>query len=97
VANWHSQAISYFGAKPPPSSAPPGSLPPTTIPPDCFYGSETFAYIAHLEKKADFYRTHCTMLEMENRNLKRRVNQQDNAQSNKKCKVVTNAQMLNFR
>ena len=67
---------------------------PATIPPHRFYGSETFAYIAHLEKKANFYKAHCTMLEMENQNLKRRVNQQHNARSNKKCKVVTDAWML---
>jgi hypothetical protein len=48
----------------------------------------------HLEKTVDFYQTHCTMLEMENQNLKRRANQQDNAQSNKKCKVVMDAWML---
>ena len=34
------------------------------------------------------------MLEMENQKLKRKVNQQDNAQSNKKCKVITNTWML---
>jgi hypothetical protein len=73
---------------------PPSSLLPATIPPHRFYGSKTFDYIAHLEKKADFYRTHCTMLEMENQNLKRKINQQDNAWSSKKHKVVTDAQML---
>jgi hypothetical protein len=71
----------------------PRSLP-ATVPPHRFYGSETFAYITHLEKKVDFYKSHCTMLEMENQNLKRKVNKQDNARSNKTRKVVTNARML---
>lgn len=77
-----------------PQPPPSRSSLPATIPPHRFYGSETFAYIAHLEKKVDFYKAHCTMLEMENKNLKRKVNQQDNARSNKKRKVVTNARML---
>jgi hypothetical protein len=79
--------------KPPQRPQLPRSLP-ATIPPHRFYGSETFAYITHLEKKVDFYKSHCTMLETENQNLKRKVNQQDNARSNKKRKVVTNARML---
>jgi len=73
---------------------PPGSGCSLTTPPHHSYGSETFDYIAHLEKKVDFYKTHCTMLEVENQNLKRKVNQQDNAWSSKKRKVFTNAQML---
>ena len=43
------------------------------------YGFKTFDYIVHLEKKSDFYRTHCKMLEKENQYLKRKINQQDNA------------------
>jgi hypothetical protein len=34
------------------------------------------------------------MLELENQNLKKRVNQQDNVRSNKKRKVITTARML---
>lgn len=36
------------------------SSPPPSIPPGQFYGSETYAYIAHLEKKADYYKTRCS-------------------------------------
>jgi hypothetical protein len=80
-----------------PVNAPhcPRQPPPLAeIPPHSFYGSETFDYITHLEKKVGFYKAHCTMLEMVNRDLKRKVNEKDNARSNKKHKVVTNPRML---
>jgi hypothetical protein len=83
---------------PPMAAMPPiitqASSPPIVIPPHQFYGSETYNYILHLEKQLNYHKTHCTMLVTEYQNLKRKVNHHESIQSNKRQKVVTNAQML---